>query len=130
MVAPLKSLFFKNFLVAGKSEKEKQFEFVLSEELKALRESLKLNLTEMGIKSEMSRQQYEKFERLERTPTLYSLYRIFSGIGADPGEFIRKTFRKFDEVNRPRQILSDVSAAKEYYMNAKMKKAKAEDENR
>lgn len=75
----------------------------------------------------MSRQTYEKYERLERTPTLYSLYRIFSNIDADPGEFIRNLFERFSDINKQTQSVADVNAAKEYYKNARMKKAQSED---
>lgn len=113
--------------MAEKSEKELQFEKILAEQLMEFRESRNLTLTEMGMRSGMSRQQYEKFERQERTPTLYSLYRIFSDTNADPGVFVCEVFSKFENQIKPQQVLADRDAAKEYYKNTRKKKAQSED---
>ncbi len=112
--------------MAGKSNEEFDFDKMFTEHLCALRKTLKLNKTQMGNNAGMTRQVYSQLETEIRTPSLYTMFRVFENLDSDPGDFVNELFDTFKSEKRKVQMVADRNAAKEYYKNARQKKAQDE----
>ena len=113
--------------MSGKTNEEKEFDVVCQEQFIALRKSLNLTKSQFSLEIGMSRQNYEKFEMELRTPSLFTLLKIFENLDANAGDFVNELFAKYKNERRQSQLAADQESAREYYRNARKKKAKSED---